>query len=290
MTTTMLVTEIEAKAGRCQECRLWRYLKHQTESEKLICSDCLQRFKNQKIVQVVAAAPTLPKAPKQNPKPRTKRADSQQVFAARCAKILEVVKESDRPINCKEIGKLAGIGRQVTTYIVINHLVEIGELVSCGKIRREFIDSERQDLLYSKGNTRLGQLLKILNCAETSLTIAEIAAQGVTQGAALWHLKRSVDIEKWRSPDGERRIYYALKTNQKAIQHLASVQANSTDERIVKILTNSPGLNGKQIIKALGKRTDYCNQWTYKLLKMMDERGQIKTKTKLGIVKVYYAT
>lgn len=158
------VTRIKTRAGRCYKCHRFRYCEHQSESGEIICLDCIQTLRNQRLLEIIQRPepkPTRQRKPRQKEpitekpqeqrKPRQekpiavkpqKEAKPRAKYVYSIEKIQKLLEGSEKALTVKEIVASGVCGHKTSVYRTLDRLIEIGAVVSSSDTakNRVFID------------------------------------------------------------------------------------------------------------------------------------------------------
>ena len=285
-------------AGRCFKCHKFRYCDYQTESENIICKDCVQTLKNQRLLVEVT-----PQIIKSSPKGREKKPikpnlEPRGVRSKK--KMLDFIKSSEKALTAKELIESHQLGLKTAVYKTLSQLVESGNIVaSSDKAKNQvFTDKDRTHLLNVKKIVRRREYVqmnrtRILGYIKSENRILEVAdivtATNITKKTVIRvvnYLGETGDLTLIKVSERGNKLHFVPTSNSTLVQQLEELDQLSTPNRARRILESKSnrGVSIGDTLAALGK---VRNGGSYKYIKKLFEQWGCKTYRK-GCGLYYY--
>lgn len=300
------VTRIDSSAGRCFKCHKFRYCDHQTESENIICKDCVQTLRNQKLITFIAQpkpekikVETLPKRTKtpKPPKPekikvaRIPKPPKLKILKAKeplsKEKILNYLASSEKALTAKEIIESSQCGHRSTIYKTLGQLVECGDVVaSSHKAKnRLFTDKDRVNLLEAKKPIRRREYAqmtrsRILTYIKRENRILEIAdvvnATNITKKTVIRvvnFFQETGDLIVIKVSERGNKLHFVPADNDVLVKELMELDERSTANQVRSILeSNDRGVSIGDVLVAMGKGRRNGGSYAY-IKKLLEQWG-----------------
>jgi Fe2+ or Zn2+ uptake regulation protein len=296
--STIEVSCIPSTAGRCYKCHRFRYCEHQSESGKIICPDCIQTLRNQRLLTEI-----IPQHPEPNPlrqrKPRQekpiiakpqKEAKPRAKYVSSIEKIRKLLQESEKALTAKEIVASGVCGHRTSVYKTLNRLIETGAVVASSDTakNRVFIDKNRVYLLQIERTVRRHKFVqmnrnRVLNYIKRErriLTIADIvAATNITKKTVIRVVNfwgEAGDLTLIKVSERGNRLHFVPSDNAELVTELMELDQLSTANQVRKILESSDrGVSIGDVMVAMGKGRR--NGGSYRYIKKLFEQWGCKT-------------
>ncbi|MFO0052553.1 MAG: hypothetical protein ACK53Q_06360 [Dolichospermum sp.] len=286
--TKLEVTRIESKAGHCFKCHRFRNCEHQTESEKIICKDCVQTLKNQNLLALIAS----PKPPE---KVKIKARKPPKQRESILPKILEAFENSAKVMTINDIREEFRISHR-WALATVNKLTKQGLITHTDRSRNKFY-------IHVKHIENLAKYEGIKTCHRKNVAAVKTAINGIADvvGAteifdiSKGEMSRSCVLSCLRflavqgdvltyTDDEKNTEYFASSVNELAIKKFSKAIENSLENRILRFLKT--GTRSRQAMaKNFGKNRRSIGAIS-KVISRLESQGKIRTM-KIGGIGIF---
>lgn len=297
------VTRIETRAGRCYKCHRFRYCEHESEPGQIICPDCIQTLRNQRLLEIIQhpepkPTPTRQRKPKQKKpiavKPQ-KEAKPRAKYVYSMEKIQKLLEESEKALTVREIVESGVCGHKKSVYKTLDRLIEIGAVVASSDTakNRVFVDKNRVHLLQIERTVRRrkeaqmnrNRVLDYIKKEGRILEIADVvAATNITKKTAIraiFFLEEAGNLTLIRDSERGNRLHFVPSNNAELVAKLMELKQLSTANQVRKILQSSDkGISIGDALVAIGKRRR--NGGSYKYIKKLFKQWGCKSYRQRG--------
>lgn len=306
--------------GRCYKCHRFRYCDHQSESGEIICPDCIQTLRNQRLLEIIPQRPepkpTRQRKPKQEKpiteKPQEQRKPKQKKpiavkpqkeakprakYVYSIEKIQKLLEGSEKALTVKEILASGVCGHKTSVYRTLDRLIEIGAVVSSSDTakNRVFIDKSRVHLLQIERTVRRREEAqmnrnKVLNYIKKEGRILEVAdvvaATNITKKTVIRviiFLGEAGNLTLIRDSRRGNRLCFVPSDNAELVAKLMELDQSSTANQVRKILESSDkGVSIGDAMIMMGKGRRSGGSYKY-IKKLFDQWGCKSYKQGCGL-------